>query len=149
MSSLRKTILKHLLIERTIGNMSANINSEIYLEIDRAQHSWDRRTRPDLEGKGKDLTGKYSYDYNQREITNFEIREILSKAKNTIAEKIVSHEITKDNRFVVKSLKWEIAIAINPVQNDVLDWTLNVVTVFRESKENPFRVPGWQTVIWV
>ena len=20
---------------------------------------------------------------------------------------------------------------------------------FRESKENPFRVPGWQTVIWV
>jgi hypothetical protein len=113
------------------------------------QHSWDRRTRPDLEGKGKDLTGKYSYDYNQREITNFEIREILSKAKNTIAEKIVSHEITKDNRFVVKSLKWEIAIAINPVQNDVLDWTLNVVTVFRESKENPFRVPGWQTVIWV
>jgi hypothetical protein len=149
MSSLRKTILKHLLIERTIGNMSANINSEIYLEIDRVQHSWDRRTRPDLEGKGKDLTGKYSYDYNQREITNFEIREILSKAKNTIAEKIVSHEITKDNRFVVKSLKWEIAIAINPVQNDALDWTLNVVTVFRESKENPFRVPGWQTVIWV
>jgi hypothetical protein len=129
--------------------MSANINSEIYLEIDRVQHSWDRRTRPDLEGKGKDLTGKYSYDYNQREITNFEIREILSKAKNTIAEKIVSHEITKDNRFVVKSLKWEIAIAINPVQNDALDWTLNVVTVFRESKENPFRVPGWQTVIWV
>jgi hypothetical protein len=149
MSSLRNTILKHLLIERTIGNMSATINSELYLEIDRAGHAWDKRTRPDLEGKGKDLTGKYSYEYNQREITNSEIREILLKAKNEIAEKIVSHEIIEDERFVIKSLKWEIAIAVNPKQNDSLDWTLNVVTVFRESKENPFKVSPWQTVIWV
>jgi hypothetical protein len=149
MSSLRNTILKHLLIEKTIGNMSVNVNSEIYLEIDRDNHAWARRTRPDLEGKGKDLTGKYSYDYNQREITNSEIREILLKAKNTIAEKIVSHEIRTNKRFVVKSLKWEIALAIQPVQNDETDWTLNVITVFRESKENPFRVADWQTVIWV
>jgi hypothetical protein len=95
------------------------------------------------------LTGKYSYDYNQREITNSEINEVLLKARNKIAEKIVSHHIVANERFVVKSLKWEIAIAINPIQNDDYDWTLNIITVFRESKENPFRVAGWQTVIWV
>jgi hypothetical protein len=149
MSSLRNTILKHLLIERTIGNMSVNLNTDFYLEIDRDSHAWERRTRPDLEGKGKELTGKYSYDYNQREITNSEINEVLLKARNKIAEKIVSHHIVANERFVVKSLKWEIAIAINPIQNDDYDWTLNIITVFRESKENPFRVAGWQTVIWV
>ncbi len=149
MSLLRNTILKHLLIERTIGNMSVNLNSDFYLEINRENHAWARRMRPDLEGKGKDLTGKYSYDYNQREITNSEINEVLLKAKNKIAEKIVSHHILTNVRFVVKSLKWEIAIAIQPVQKNDLEWTLNVITVFRESKENPFRVAGWQTVIWV
>jgi hypothetical protein len=118
MSSLRNTILKHLLIERTIGNMSVNLNTDFYLEIDRDSHAWERRTRPDLEGKGKELTGKYSYDYNQREITNSEINEVLLKARNKIAEKIVSHHIVANERFVVKSLKWEIAIAINPIQND-------------------------------
>jgi hypothetical protein len=149
MSSLRKTILKHLIIERVIGNMSVTINSNFFIEIDRENHAWARRTRPDLEGKGEDLTGKYSYDYNQREITNSEIREILIKAKNQIAEKIVSHEIRSFKRFVVKSLKWEIALAIQPNQNDDLSWTLKVITVFRESKDNPFRVADWQTVIWV
>jgi hypothetical protein len=149
MSSLRKTILKHLLIEKVIGNMSVSVNSDFSIEIDRLNHSWLRRTRPDLEGRGEDLTGKFSYDYNQREISNSEIKEILLKAKNQIAEKIVSHEIRTDRRFIVKSLKWEIAIAINPKQNGDLSWTLKIVTVFRESKENPFRVPDWQTVIWV
>ena len=149
MSLLRNTILKHLLIEKTIGNMSVNLNSDFYLEIFREPHSWKRRTRPDLEGKGEELTGKYSYDYNQREITNWEINEVLLKARNKIAEKIVSHKIVANERFVVKSLKWEIAIAIQPVQKNDLEWTLNVITVFRESKENPFRVAGRQTVIWV
>ena len=46
--------------------MSVNLNSDFYLEIFREPHSWKRRTRPDLEGKGEELTGKYSYDYNTR-----------------------------------------------------------------------------------
>lgn len=140
MSLLRKTILKQLLIEKTIGNMSVNVNADIYMEINRSSHAWERKTRPDLEGKS---------EYNQREISNIEINEILIKAKSEIGKKIVSQDIYEGVRFVVKSLKWEIAIAIEPVQNANYDWTLNVITVFRESKENPFRVAGFQTTIWV
>jgi hypothetical protein len=140
MSLLRKTILKQLLIEKTIGNMSVNVNADIYMEINRSSHAWERKTRPDLDGKS---------EYNQREISNIEINEILIKAKSEIGKKIVSQDIYEGVRFVVKSLKWEIAIAIEPVQNANYDWTLNVITVFRESKENPFRVAGFQTTIWV
>jgi hypothetical protein len=140
MSLLRKTILKQLLIEKTIGNMSVNVNADIYMEINRSSHAWERKTRPDLDGKS---------EYNQREISNIEINEILIKAKSEIGKKIVSQDIYEGVRFVVKSLKWEIAISIEPVQNANYDWTLNVITVFRESKENPFRVAGFQTTIWV
>ena len=66
MSLLRKTILKQLLIEKTIGNMSVNVNADIYMEINRSSHAWERKTRPDLEGKS---------EYNQREISNIEINK--------------------------------------------------------------------------
>jgi hypothetical protein len=49
----------------------------------------DRRDRKELEGKGFELTGKHSYEYNQREVGNGEIKELIKLCSQDIAEKIV------------------------------------------------------------
>ena len=51
--------------------------------------------------------------------------------------------------FVIKSLKWELAIAITPVHVVGTHWELIIKTVFRESKYDPFRVGKDQLVIMI
>jgi hypothetical protein len=68
-------------------------------------------------------------------------------SKNEIAEKIVSQEITPETEFVVKSLKWELAMVILPIYITGTYWELLIKTVWRESKHNPFRVGKDQLVI--
>lgn len=138
MSLLRESIRKHLLLEKVIGQISTNLEVSFNLEIDRSYHSFERRTRPGL-----------SDDYNQREIGNSEIKEIINLTKKDISEKIVNHELTDNDRFVIKSLKWEISIVVALEHNGGTYWTLHILTVFRESKENPFRVGKNQTVIFI
>ena len=70
-------------------------------------------------------------------------------SKNEIAQKIVSQEITPETEFVVKSLKWELAMAIIPIYITGTYWELLIKTVFRESENNPFRVGEDQLVIIV
>jgi hypothetical protein len=83
-----------------------------------------------------------------RPIVNAEIKEIISMVKTEIAEKIVKQEIKTETDFVVKSLKWELAIAITPVHVGGTHWELIIKTVFRESKYDPFRVGKDQLVIY-
>jgi P2-related tail formation protein len=139
MSLLRETIRKVLILEKKIGQISSSIKVTFNLEVDRIPHSYDRSTRPDLD----------DIKYNQRPIENKEIREIITTAKTEIAEKIVNHEIKEGDRFVVKSEKWELSIVLNPIHVSGTNWVLEVLTVFRESKENPFRTGKDQIVIWV
>jgi hypothetical protein len=70
-------------------------------------------------------------------------------AKTEIAEKIINREIKEGERFVIKSEKWELAIPLEPIHVSGTNWILQVFTVFRESRENPFRVGKNQIVIWV
>lgn len=149
MSLLRESIRKHLLVEKTIAQIISTIEVSFNLEIDRGVHAFNRKQRKDLEGKGFELTGKHSYEYNQREISNPEIKEVINLAKKEIAEKIVSREINNDIPFIIKSLKWEMALTIYPMFQGGTYWILNVGTVFRESLVNPFRVGEDQLVIWV
>jgi hypothetical protein len=139
MSLLRESIRKVLLQEKTIAQIVTSIEVTFNLEVDRKKHAFDRSTRPELEGTG----------YNQRPIENREIREVVMMAKSQIAEKIVNREIVDGEPFVVKSEKWELAIPLNPVHVSGTNWVLEVFTVFRESKGNPFRVGKNQIVIWV
>ena len=147
MSLLRESIRKHLLLEKIIGQVSSQIEVSFNLEIDRGFHSFMRKTRHDLEGKGYELTRKHSYEYNQREITNAEIKDLINSAKRQIAEKIVTKEIDTNKSFVVKSLNWELAVAIIPLFQGGTHWILKVTTVFRESLDNPFRTGKDQLVI--
>ena len=149
MSLLRESIRKHLLVEKTIAQIISNIEVSFNLEIDRSFHAFDRKKRSDLEGKGFELSGKHSYEYNQREISNPEIKEVINLSKKEIAEKIVSREINDEVPFIIKSLKWEVAITIIPMFQGGTYWILKVKTVFRESLDNPFRFGKEQLVIWV
>ena len=73
----------------------------------------------------------------------------MNLAKKEIAEKIVEREINDGTEFVVKSLKWELALAIGAEFQGGTYWILKVYTVFRESLDNPFKVGKDQLVIWV
>jgi len=139
MSLLRESIRRVLLQEKTIAQIVTSIEVTFNLEVDRKKHAFDRSTRPELEGTG----------YNQRPVENREIREVVMMAKSQIAEKIVNREIKDGDPFVVKSEKWELSIPLNPVHVSGTNWVLEVFTVFRESKDNPFRTGKNQIVIWV
>jgi hypothetical protein len=139
MSLLRESIRRVLIQEKTIAQIATSIEVTFNLEVDRKKHAFDRSTRPELKGTG----------YNQRPIENREIREVVMMAKSQIAEKIVNREIVDGEPFVVKSEKWELAIPLNPVHISGTNWILEVFTVFRESRDNPFRTGKNQIVIWV
>ena len=136
MKTLRQIIKEELLLEKRITQVNSSLEVVFLFDVNRTTHAFDRDTRDDIEG------------YNIRPIVNAEIREIISTVKKDIAEKIVSREINPEVDFVVKSLKWELAMAITPVHIGGTYWQLIIKTVFRESKYNPFRVGENQLVIY-
>ena len=137
MKTLRQIIIEELLLEKRIAQVRSSIEVVFSFDVNRTSHAFDRKTRDDIE------------DYNPRPIVNAEIKEIIRMSKNKIAEKIVNQEITPETEFVVKSLKWELAMAITPIHIEGTYWELLIKTVFRESKNNPFRVGEDQLVIIV
>jgi hypothetical protein len=137
MSSLRELIKENLLLEKRIAQIVHEIQTQFNFEISRTTHSSDRSTRPELKDS-----------YNQREITNMELKEFVPLFIREIAEKIVSREINDKEPFIIKSIKWELALPIIPIHNGGSSWTLLFSTSFRESEDNPFRVGKNQLVLW-
>jgi hypothetical protein len=137
MKTLRQIIKEELLLEKRIAQVRTSIEVVFSFDVNRTSHAFDRKTRDDIE------------DYNPRPIVNAEIKEIIRMSKNEIAEKIVNQEITPETEFVLKSLKWELAMAITPIHITGTYWELLIKTVFRESNNNPFRVGKDQLVIIV
>ena len=137
MKTLRQIIKEELLLEKRIAQVRTSIEAVFSFDVNRTSHAFDRKTRDDIE------------NYNPRPIVNAEIKEIIRLSKNEIAEKIVNQEIIPETEFVVKSLKWELAIAIVPIHITGTYWELLIKTVFRESENNPFRVGKDQLVIFV
>lgn len=136
--NLRESIRKNLLLEKKIARIASEFTTTFYFEVDRTTHAFFRSKRPELGSQ-----------YDQREISNEELKEFIALAKNNIAEKIVGNEITDNNPFIIKSLKWELAVSIVPKHGGGTYWDLIITTVFRESENNPFRVGEDQIVIWI
>ena len=134
--SLRKVIKEQLILEKRILQVMQEIQIQFSFELSRTSHSMKRAKRPEM-----------GDDYNQREITNTELKEFVKLFIREIAENIASHNITNQSPFILKSLKWELAIPIIPIHNGGTSWTLLVTTSFRESEENPFRVGKGQLVL--
>ena len=136
MKTLRQIIKEELLVEKRIAQVNSSLEVSFVFDVNRTSHAFDRDTRDDIE------------EYNVRPIVNEEIREIISTVTKQISEKIVTREIVPEEDFVVKSLKWELAMAITPVHIGGTYWQLIIKTVFRESRFNPFRVGKNQLVIY-
>ncbi len=137
MGNLRQLIKEHLLLEKRIAQLMSSFKVQYSFEVDRTTHAYHRKTRTGIS------------DYNEKEISNAEIKYIVELSLRDIAEKIAQHNIIHDESFVVKSVDKEIAIAIVPKHVEDNFWKLIIVTVFRESLSNPFRVGEDQLVIWV
>jgi hypothetical protein len=137
MSNLRELIKEHLLLEKRIAQLMSSFEIQYSFDIDRSVHAYLRKTRNDIEG------------YNEKEISNSEIKYMISLSLKKIAEKIAQHNILDNEAFVIKSYEKEIAIAIEPKHVDDNFWKLVITTVFRESFDNPFRVGKNQIVIWI
>lgn len=139
MKDLKKLIKEHLLLEKRIDIISSDIQVKYNFEIIRTSHSDDRSIRPEL----KDTI------YNQSTITNSEIKYVFGLAKRKIAEKIATHYIQNEVRFIIKSINYELSMVVAPYHVGETLWVMNVVTVFRESPYNQFRVGENQLVIEV
>lgn len=137
MNRLRQIIKEQLLLEKKIGTLLTKIEVSYSFELDRSPHAYDRRTRTDIQ------------DYNTKEISNAEVKYIIELARKKIAESIALNEIKNNDYFVIKSPEKEMAIAIKAINEGGSYWKLLIVTVFRESYDNPFRVGEDQLVIWV
>ena len=137
MSNLRELIKEHLLLEKRIAQLMSSFEIQYSFDVDRSSHAYIRKTRNDIEG------------YNEKEISNSEIKYMISLSLKKIAEKIAQHNIVDNEAFVIKSYEKEIAIAIEPKHVEDNFWKLVITTVFRESFDNPFRVGKNQTLIWI
>jgi hypothetical protein len=137
MSNLRQLIKEHLLLEKRIAQLMSSFKIQYAFEVDRTTHAYHRKTRQGID------------DYNEKEISNSELKYIIELSLRQIAEKIAQHNIIDNEAFVIKSVDKEIALAIVPKHVEDNFWKLVIVTVFRESFNNPFRVGEDQLVIWV
>lgn len=137
MSGLRQIIKEHLLLEKRIAQLMSSFEVNYGFEVDRTSHAHHRKTRTGI------------IDYNEKEISNGEIKYVIELALKQIAEGIALHDIIDDEPFVIKSVDKEIALAVVPKHVEGSFWRLVIVTVFRESYENPFKVGKNQLVIWV
>jgi len=136
MRDLRKLIKEHLLLEKRIAQLKSNIMVSLYYDIDRGTHAYDRSTRPDKE------------DYNQREVSNKELKYFVDYFLRDISQKILDEEIEHNVSFVIKSIPKELALAILPKQHGRWWWELIIKTVYRESLRDPMRTGPDQLVIW-
>ena len=127
--------LSTLLLEKRIGQISANIEIVLGFDIVSTKHSVDRSTRTYLQG------------YNQTPITNREIVDLVTFFRREIAERIVNGEIQNNVPFAIKSIDRNLAAVINPNMESNLYWKLVVITVFREDENNTLKTFRNQVVL--
>jgi hypothetical protein len=127
--------LSRLLVEKRIGQISANIEVVLGFDILSTKHSVDRSVRTGIS------------NYNQTPITNSEIVELVSFFRREIAERIVNGEIQNDIPFAIKSIDRNLAAIVSPNMESNLYWKLVVVTVFREDENNRLKTFRGQVVL--
>lgn len=132
---LKGLIRKILLQEAKKVIVYAKPSLSYTIDIRYVPHAVDRRVRDDIK------------NYSDRPIDKIEIVTFMQSINEILANHIMSGEIKHKQDFVVKSLKWELAFSIVPLEEGGLSWKFIVTTVFRESASNPFRTGFNQLVI--
>jgi len=128
--------MKYLkLFERRVAQLRSDITLTYSLDVYTTHHSFGR-------GMGRDMEG-----YDNREVTNSEIVELVRYFRVPIAEKIDEGEIDEDVNFIIKSKKKMLSMVLIPKCDGEMWWRLLVKTVFRESDKFSLRTGGNQLVL--
>ena len=137
--NIKSTILKEvsLLLEKRIAKISASLNISLSFDVinHKGGHASQRMGGRDLEG------------YDNRKVSNAEIRYLIEDFRTEIAENIVYGDIVDGDSFVVKSQDKGLSLVLKAFSNGGFSWKLIVVTVFREGPNHILRVGRDQVVI--
>jgi hypothetical protein len=116
---LRKIIKEHLILERKIATIKANLTINYDLKHDSGGHSEKRKWRHVSDG------GERIYDYY--------IEKLIENAKDEITFNIVNEQILDSVRFIVSETKSPfLNVIIDPKMKNPYDWNLTVVTVMNK-----------------
>lgn len=129
-------ITEFLLLEKRIAQISNTIDVTFSFDVIKKRHVEDRK---DFDSRGLDIE---TYGY----ISNREMVEFVTRFKNEISEAIALGNIVDETNFVIKSEDWQMAMAIVASHVEGSYWQLIIKTVFRETREEKFRVAKGQLV---
>jgi len=123
---IKRIILEQLLLEKRIGQISANIT--ISFDLHQTAHSDKQKYRH------KDSGGRI--------ITNSDLTNVVNRAKNEIAFNIINGEIVDNIDFVItdETSDKKISLALVPKELTPYHWNLVIRTVFSAHRGDPFRV---------
>lgn len=130
-------INEFLILEKRISQISQNIEITFAFDIIKTKHA-DKRQDFDNRGLGVETYGR---------ISNAEMNEFVTLFKRDIAENIVNGEIKDDTNFIIRSDKWQLAMAI--VAKNISDtyWKLIIKTVFRDTEDFKLKIGRNQLVL--
>jgi hypothetical protein len=128
-----------LLLEKKIDQLVQNI--EVTLSMDLIKHKGHVTDRSKAKGREGII------DYDTRPVTNSELKYFVNLFKKDISEKIIFREIEDGVSFVIKSVSKGLSIPLKPIKISPTYWQLVILTVWRESPTNVFRVGEDQVVI--
>ena len=133
---LKEIIKKNLLLEKRIGQISAQVEIVFGFDVIKTKHTTERMSVVSRElGGGR-----------ERPISNGEMLEFVKNFTRDIAEGIVSEEINDQEPFIIKSNKWELSMVIVPHHVEGSYWKLIITTVFPESEYHQLRVGRDQVI---
>lgn len=117
---IKKIIKEHLLLEKKIAQIRANLTINYDLRHDeRSQHSQKRQWRHVASG------GDRIYDLY--------IEQLIEAAKDDITFHIVQEQIQDGVRFIVSQKKDpHLNVIIEPKMTNPYDWVLNVISVMNK-----------------
>ena len=119
---IKKIIKEHLLLEKKIAQIRANLTINYDLRHDeRSQHSQKRQWRHVSAG------GDRIYDLY--------IEQLIEAAKDDITFHIVQEQIQDGVRFIVSQKKDpHLNVIIEPKMTNPYDWVLNVISVMNKQE---------------
>ena len=119
---IKKIIKEHLLLEKKIAQIRANLTINYDLRHDeRSQHSQKRQWRHVSSG------GDRIYDWY--------IEQLVEAAKDDITFHIVQEQIQDGVRFIVSQKKDpHLNVIIEPKMTNPYDWVLNVISVMNKQE---------------
>lgn len=123
MSSLRESILKHLLLEKRIATLRSQISITFEVRLDKSGHTEDRQI--------------------ERNVTRGDINLLLGKAVNEITTKIILNEIKNRDVFIVRSKSDNLFIPVKLIQEDPYNFVLLTKTVIRKEKQGRPQLTIW------